>query len=406
MEIDTLLEAFKDFERKGKKEACPVLDQFLCHVAKTGETVLQWSQFKSYFLFKLEKVMDDFRASSPEQRGPANPNVEYIPFEEMKERILKIVDGSWPLSCMAFTLHNRNWDLYAKEAWEMQKGNRLNFRHNAKLHCLPKIMGNEQVIFGRRSHDTNCGVANGTPPPPTKGSTTVLGSRMSSCVSLCVCVRAHSASSVSEAEGSLGSPVKNKHIEDDCSVEAEQHEVKRLKFDKDEAEQNENEDDVNEEPVARESASPPVAESSCERPESSSDVCSEDVDSRAADMLVSEDQEPSSTQTEPLSGDTGEDKAESEALPGSTHTSEDGSEMDQSEQVAQSAKSAVPDVREGGHNSDPVSSSSNEEGQASDEPLSTSPSSTAELPTEGALENSGSWRPKASETVDEPMEQD
>lgn len=37
--------------------------------------------------------MDDFKASSPEQRGPANPNVEYIPFKEMKERILKIVDG-------------------------------------------------------------------------------------------------------------------------------------------------------------------------------------------------------------------------------------------------------------------------------------------------------------------------
>lgn len=50
-------------------------------------------QFKSYFLFKLEKVMEDFRASAPEQRGPANPNVESIPFEEMKERILKIVNG-------------------------------------------------------------------------------------------------------------------------------------------------------------------------------------------------------------------------------------------------------------------------------------------------------------------------
>lgn len=37
--------------------------------------------------------MEDFRASAPEQRGPANPNVESIPFEEMKERILKIVNG-------------------------------------------------------------------------------------------------------------------------------------------------------------------------------------------------------------------------------------------------------------------------------------------------------------------------
>ena len=30
--------------------------------------------------------MDDFRTSAPEPRGPPNPNVEYIPFDEMKER--------------------------------------------------------------------------------------------------------------------------------------------------------------------------------------------------------------------------------------------------------------------------------------------------------------------------------
>lgn len=29
--------AFTDFEKKGKKETCPVLEQFLCHVAKTGQ---------------------------------------------------------------------------------------------------------------------------------------------------------------------------------------------------------------------------------------------------------------------------------------------------------------------------------------------------------------------------------
>lgn len=37
--------------------------------------------------------MDDFRASAPEQRVVVNPNVESIPFEDMKERILKIVNG-------------------------------------------------------------------------------------------------------------------------------------------------------------------------------------------------------------------------------------------------------------------------------------------------------------------------
>lgn len=37
--------------------------------------------------------MDDFHASTPEQREPHNPNVDYVPFKEMKERILKIVEG-------------------------------------------------------------------------------------------------------------------------------------------------------------------------------------------------------------------------------------------------------------------------------------------------------------------------
>lgn len=54
---------------------------------------IPWSQFKMYFMFKLEKVISDFHDSSPEQRTLRNPNVDYVPFEEMKRRILKIVDG-------------------------------------------------------------------------------------------------------------------------------------------------------------------------------------------------------------------------------------------------------------------------------------------------------------------------
>lgn len=44
-------------------------------------------------MFKLEKVMDDFHESIPDPRASHNPNVEYIPYDEMKKRILKIVDG-------------------------------------------------------------------------------------------------------------------------------------------------------------------------------------------------------------------------------------------------------------------------------------------------------------------------
>lgn len=28
-----------DFDKKAKKETCPLLEQFLCHIAKTGETM-------------------------------------------------------------------------------------------------------------------------------------------------------------------------------------------------------------------------------------------------------------------------------------------------------------------------------------------------------------------------------
>ncbi|XP_072305226.1 serine/threonine-protein phosphatase 4 regulatory subunit 2-like [Eucyclogobius newberryi] len=93
MDITSLLEALQDFEKMGKKETIPLLEQFLCHVAKTGEPLLSWTEFKPYFVFKLESIMDSFHAAAPEQRLVDNPNVEHVTFEEMKNRILKIVDS-------------------------------------------------------------------------------------------------------------------------------------------------------------------------------------------------------------------------------------------------------------------------------------------------------------------------
>lgn len=44
-------------------------------------------------MFKLDKVMDDFHASAPEPRQQNNPNMDFVPFKEMKNRILQIVDS-------------------------------------------------------------------------------------------------------------------------------------------------------------------------------------------------------------------------------------------------------------------------------------------------------------------------
>ncbi|XP_077456295.1 serine/threonine-protein phosphatase 4 regulatory subunit 2-A-like isoform X2 [Stigmatopora argus] len=102
MDTGALLEEFQEFQKKEKRDPNPLLEQFLCYVAKTGEAKIPWSQFKSYFLFKMEKVIDDFHSSTPEQRTTHNnPNVEKVPFEEMKKRILKIVDS---LNGIPFTI--------------------------------------------------------------------------------------------------------------------------------------------------------------------------------------------------------------------------------------------------------------------------------------------------------------
>ncbi|XP_058291333.1 serine/threonine-protein phosphatase 4 regulatory subunit 2-like [Hylobates moloch] len=68
----------------------------------------------------MEKVMDDFRTSAPEARGPPNPNVEYIPFDEMKERILKIVTGfkvhGHQTGTSALRPSNCNWNISSTSA--------------------------------------------------------------------------------------------------------------------------------------------------------------------------------------------------------------------------------------------------------------------------------------------------
>ncbi|NXH83836.1 PP4R2 phosphatase, partial [Edolisoma coerulescens] len=234
------------FEKRGKKEVCPILDQFLCHVAKTGETMVQWSQFKGYFIFKLEKVMDDFRTSAPEPRGPPNPNVEYIPFEEMKERILKIVTGfnGIPFTiqrlCELLTDPRRNYTGTDKFLRGVEKNvmvvscvypsseknnssslNRMNGvmfpgnspgysdRSNVNGPGTPRPMSRTKVSLSTPM------TTNGLPDSTEHKEPSLQQTEE----------KKHSESPASESEGAQSSPVKNKHPEDD-PAEAEGHEDK------------------------------------------------------------------------------------------------------------------------------------------------------------------------------------
>lgn len=73
--------------------------------------------------------------------------------------------------------------------------------------------------------------------------------------------------------------MKTKHPEEDAT-EAESHEVKRLKFDKD---MDEEEDEVD-----KEMSCPAPAQSSSDMPESSTDIVEEEKE-KSADMLTTDD---------------------------------------------------------------------------------------------------------------------
>ncbi|NXN03898.1 PP4R2 phosphatase, partial [Sylvia borin] len=235
-----------DFEKRGKKEVCPILDQFLCHVAKTGETMVQWSQFKGYFIFKLEKVMDDFRTSAPEPRGPPNPNVEYIPFEEMKERILKIVTGfnGIPFTiqrlCELLTDPRRNYTGTDKFLRGVEKNVMVvscvypssEKNNSSSLNRMNGVMfpGNSPGYSDRSNVN-----GPGTPRPVSRTKVSLSTPMTTNGLpdstehkepSLQQTEeKKHSESPASDSEGAQSSPVKNKHSEDD-PAEAEGHEDK------------------------------------------------------------------------------------------------------------------------------------------------------------------------------------
>ncbi|KAM5315801.1 serine/threonine-protein phosphatase 4 regulatory subunit 2 isoform 3-T3 [Glossophaga mutica] len=366
MDVERLQEALKDFEKRGKKEVCPVLDQFLCHVAKTGETMIQWSQFKGYFTFKLEKVMDDFRTSAPEPRGPPNPNVEYIPFDEMKERILKIVTG---FNGIPFTI---------QRLCELLTDPRRNYTGTDKF--LRGVEKNVMVVScvypsSEKNNSNSLNRMNGVMFPGNSSSYT------------------ESDSLTSGSEGSSVSPIKNKHP-DEYAVEAEGHEVKRLRFDK--------ESEVRE--TASQTSSSEISSLMVEEAEGSSSSQDKDKESSCTRQHCIEEDEEEDEEEEEESFMTSREmiperkkqgKESDDALTVNEETSEENNQMEESDLTE-----AEKDLRsEDSENIGPESSGS--DCHETEELVGSSSSKTEEILSESSMEND-----KVTEVIEEPMEQD
>ncbi|XP_061901880.1 serine/threonine-protein phosphatase 4 regulatory subunit 2-B isoform X2 [Entelurus aequoreus] len=437
MEIDSLQEALRDFDKKTKREPCPILEQFLSHIAKTGETMVQWSQFKDYFLFKLEKVMDDFRDSAPEQRGPANPNVEAVPFEDMKERILKIVNGynGIPFTiqrlCELLTEPKRNYTGTDK----FLRGVEKNVMVVSCVHPTSEKNGcgavnrmNGVMLPGNTSFTERKVNGPGTPRPlnrpklslannspaanglPDSTENKDLRTEQESAKDI-------SGSEVSASGDSLGSSVKNKQSDLEEDMESEQPEVKRLKFGNEEDEEEDDEEDDDEDDEQDGRTTKPL-NATCLSKEAEAMVQEEDDDrdsfkndEASSSATAAEDQEPtSSTPAEPCP--VSDQKAnQAEFACGSMH---EGSDMDQTEQQAPACTAKSPETSGDSEesNSDPVSSSSSsnssscsidESVEAGREDVAPAPSSSTNEPTtESAMESAV----VDMETTEEPMEQD
>ncbi|XP_070594349.1 serine/threonine-protein phosphatase 4 regulatory subunit 2 isoform X2 [Erythrolamprus reginae] len=400
-----------DFEKRGKKEVCPVLDQFLCHVAKTGETMIQWSQFKGYFIFKLEKVMDDFRTSAPEPRSPSNPNVEYIPFEEMKERILKIVTGfnGIPFTiqrlCELLTDPRRNYTGIDKFLRGVEKNVMVvscvypsSEKNNSNsLNRMNGVMfpGNSPVYSDRSNIN-----GPGTPRPVTRPKVSLSppmttnglpdSSESKELGLLETEEKINSESAASEPDRVQNCPVKNKHPGEDPS-EMDGYEVKRLKFDKEEeAEETSNQTD------SHETCSAMVEET--ETTSASQDKEKEAIVERqhCKDEVEEEEEEESLTMSSEVFPERKVLDKDNASLIEKEDISEENNQIGESDQTeAMKADSPSP-------NSDNSGSFSCKADISDKEELCSNVSETPEIASETPAENSN----EATEAADEPMEQD
>ncbi|XP_072276823.1 serine/threonine-protein phosphatase 4 regulatory subunit 2 [Pyxicephalus adspersus] len=399
MDVDRLQEALKEFEKKGKKEIHAELDQFLCHVAKTGETIVQWPQFKDYFMFKLEKVMDDFRSSAPEPRGPPNPNVEYIPFDEMKERILKIVTGfnGTPFTiqrlCELVTDPRRNYTGTDKFLRGVEKNVMVvscvyptsEKNSSSSLNRMNGVMfpGNSQNYTDRSNIN-----GPGTPRPLSKPKLSLSNPTTSNGLpdgadnkdsDVCQKDKAHS-DSLSPDLSSPSSTVKNKHLEEDST---EEHEVKRLKFDA---------EDEEEEQTAQSETS--TSQTSIEMAGKDEDLSSSEDKGKESGDLEDTAEESLMTPSEPTAETSDKQTSESETV----SNSEEPLQMEESGHCE--AERDLHSEEEAAAESAAATSKADTDHSDTEQPETFDKS--PEIPPESPMENSE----EATDVADEPMEQD
>ncbi|XP_042307282.1 serine/threonine-protein phosphatase 4 regulatory subunit 2 isoform X2 [Sceloporus undulatus] len=350
--------------------------------------------------------MDDFRTSAPEPRGPPNPNVEYIPFEEMKERILKIVTGfnGIPFTiqrlCELLTDPRRNYtgtDKFLRgveknvmvvscvyPSSEKNNSNSLNRMNGVMFPGNSPSYSERSNINGPGTpRPVNRPKVSLSPPMTTNGLPDSPENKESGHPQ--AEDKINSESAASEPERIQSSPVKNKHVEED-PAEIEGREVKRLKFDK--------EEEVTE--TSSQSSSSEACTAMVEETETTSTSQDKEKETICVRQHCKEEEEEESLMTpREIIPERKEQDKDSTSLTVKEDLSEENNQMEESDQTQ--AEKDLPS--EDSENSGSVSSRAD----CSDtEELGSYVSETPETTSETPMENCD----EATEAPEEPMEQD
>ncbi|KAM5279750.1 serine/threonine-protein phosphatase 4 regulatory subunit 2 isoform 2-T2 [Ctenodactylus gundi] len=355
MDVERLQEALKDFEKRGKKEVCPVLDQFLCHVAKTGETIIPFT------IQRLCELLTD-------------PRRNYTGTDKFLRGVEKNV---MVVSCVYPSSEKNNSSSLNRMNGVMFPGNSPSYtdRSNINGPGTPRPLNRPKVSLSASL------TTNGLPESSESKESNLQQNDE----------RNLSDSTASESEVSSVSPMKNKHPDED-PVEVEGHEVKRLRFDK--------------EGEVRETASPTVSRESPSALEEDTGAASSSQDkdtegSGARQHCTEEDEEEDEEEEEEsfmtsrkmIPERKNQEKESDDALTVSEETSEESNQMEESD-LSQAEKDLHP---EDSGNAGPVSSGS--DSRDTEELVGSNSDKTGEILSESSTE-------KDDEATDEPVEQD
>nr|CAH0111169.1 unnamed protein product [Daphnia galeata] len=99
--IESILDELNDYDKQKTPEIPQNLEEYINHLAKTGETLFPWLKIRGVLRHKLELVIANFKEVCPTENLPPCPNVEPFNFEIVKDKILQQFDS---FTCAPFTI--------------------------------------------------------------------------------------------------------------------------------------------------------------------------------------------------------------------------------------------------------------------------------------------------------------